>query len=972
MPSPALRWAVVGGLFPLLLISACGGDDHLQPAPTTTATAAPTRSAAPTHTHTPTATQAGPTPTVTTQAASFFRAPALADPTGPGSDRMTGVLPNGRVVAPSGRQATVATFPLNLRVGPSGHIFVTNDGNGNSDFGRYLQVIDPLTLQVQRTASVHFFGLAVSPDGRSVYVANGPNDRIDVFTFDGTSLGPATGPAIQFPAKTFPMGMDITADGQTLYVAGFLSNSFWRVDLTSGAVEQATAEIGNFPYSVVIARDGSRAYVTSWGLNNGNPSNLVPVPLPPTNPNDNARSSVAVVNTSAGTAPRLVTYVPIGRGQRVDNRSVFGGSHPSGMALSPDGTLLYVTASTLDLLSVIDTAANQLVAEIDLNVFADGLQGLYPNAVTVRADGARIYVADAGINAVQVIDVNAAQRTFTPRGFIPAGWYPSALAMSADGQTLYVANAKGVGVGGNGGELVDISARSLNSTSYYIGHIIQGTVSAIDLASVDLVRGTAAVRANNGFDAVPPPVAADPLVPLDFGAGASAQIKYVVYILKENRTYDQVFGDFERGNGDWRLTLFGEEVTPNHHALARQFAMGDNFFDDGEVSYPGHEWITQGNNNDFVEKIWPFEHNGLLGAPYNIEAGMEGFCKAGYIFEALERQGVPFRVYGEPLAFNSRFSAGIDGGGVPSTLRRLLDAFGDIQTLANNVNTLLAGDLEALRALGVKTDILTNEVWPNLKLDYPSNILPDKTDVFRAELFMSELQQFEAGNNLPHFLFIWLPNDHTFGAAPNNPTPRSAVADNDRGLGMVVEALTKSRFWPQMAIFVTEDDAQDGQDHVSAHRTISLVISPYGKRGYLSPVHHSNVGMLKTMELLLGVQPMSQYDRYATDMRDYFTTTPDLTPFTAVAARVRPEKNPDVDAAPNTFLRTAATISQTLNFEEYDEAGPELSRVLWLVHVGERLESERRFAVLSAVALTALLIVGGLFVQRARRSLETS
>jgi DNA-binding beta-propeller fold protein YncE len=903
------------------------------------------------------------------QAVWRYRAPALTEPSGPRPDGL-GVLPNGRIVRPSGRATTVETLPLNLRVGSSGHIFVTNDGNGTEDSDRYLQAIDPHTLEVRRVAADHFFGLAVSPDGQHVYTSYGPGDRVDAFAFDGTTLTPVAGGSITFPAKTFPTGIDISADGTTLYAVGLLSNTFWRVDLGSGMVQQASAKIGDLPYTVVAARDGRRAYVSSWGINNGNPGSIIPAPLPPTDPNNPARSSVAVLDTSTSGPPTLVTYVPIARSQKVDPRNnIFGGSHPSAMALSPDGALLYVTATNLDLLAVVDTATNQTVAEIDLNVFQDNLQGLYPDALAVSADGKRIYVADAGINAVQVIDVDPGARTFTPHGFIPTGWYPSALGLRADGATLYVASAKGLSVGGNGAQLVDISTQSMSDTPYYIGHIIKGMVSAVDLGGVDLDAGTTAVRANNGFDPRSEDtgqVDADNPVPVDFGGGPSAQIKYVVYILKENRTYDQVLGDLPIGNGEPRLTLFGEDVTPNTHALARQYAMGDNFYDDAEVSYPGHEWITQGNNNDFVEKMWPFEYNGLLNAPFNIESGQEGFCKNGYLFEALDRQGVPFRVYGEPLAFNSRFAAGTDGGGVNSTLKLLLNAFGSIQSLVAHIDDLLAGDLDALRAAGVDVDILTNQIWPNLMLSYPSAILPNKTDVSRAQLFSGELSGYVASNNLPNFLFIWLPNDHTFGAVPSMPTPRSAVADNDQALGTVVEALTKSPFWPQMAIFVSEDDAQDGQDHVSAHRTLSLVMSPYVKRGYVSAVHHSNMSMLKTMELLLGVQPMSQYDRYATDMRDYFTGTPDLRTFTALPARVRPELNREVTAAPNPLLREAAEVSTTLNFHEYDEAGPELSRVLWLVHVGERVERQRRMAMLGAVMMAAGLVVAGMLLQRRR------
>ena len=278
-------------VLPLATLLAACGEDEGRFGPLTPSTV-------PVQTVTP-----GPLPTATGPAVTFFRAPALSEPSGPRADRASAVLPNGRIVTPAGRQATVETLPLNLRVGPSGHIFVTNDGNGDEDLGRYLQVIDPQTLEVQRASSVHFFGLAVSPDGHRVYVANGPSDRIDVFAFDGSALSPVSGAAVGFPAKSFPMGLDISADGNTLYVVGFLSNSLWRVDLRTGTIQEAFTKIGNFPYTVVAARDGRRVYVSSWGLNNGNPSNLVPKPLPPTDPNATARSSVAVLDTSTSNQP---------------------------------------------------------------------------------------------------------------------------------------------------------------------------------------------------------------------------------------------------------------------------------------------------------------------------------------------------------------------------------------------------------------------------------------------------------------------------------------------------------------------------------------------------------------------------------------------------------------------------------------------------------------------------------------------
>ncbi|MBI4518549.1 MAG: hypothetical protein HY699_22350 [Deltaproteobacteria bacterium] len=909
----------------------------------------------------------------------LYRSPVDTAPAGP-SSASHGVLPNGRVVEPAGTQVPVNTFPLNLALTPDqAHLIVTNDGYGNEDFGRDVQVVDTASLAVTRTAAPHYLGLALSRDGQRAFVSNGKDNIVQSMELVGGQLS-APEVLATLPEGTYPTGLTVSPDGRYLYVIALLSNSFWTVDLETREVF-AGPYVGNFPYAVVASADGQRAFVSSWGLNNGNPTGVIPAPLPPFDPNAISMSSIVAVNVGDPTLPVFEKYIPVARSMKIDNRSVFGGSHPSAMALSPDGALLYVTATNVDLLVVIDTATLATVAEVQLNQFDSGrgtlaLQGLHPNALAVSADGQRIYIADAGINAVQVIAADPPARTFQPAGFIPTGWYPSALALSGDGSRLYVANGKGLGVGANGADLVNISTQTLSQTEYYIGRIIHGGVSVIDnVNTYDLTAGTAAVRSHNGFDAVslswtdttpgPGEIQRRQPVPVDFGSGPSSLIKHVVFILKENRTYDQVFGDLPEGNGDSRLTLFGERVTPNHHALARQYAFGDNFYNDGEVSIPGHEWIDQGNCTDWSEKTWPFNYNNGGISETVAQTGQEGFTKAGYIFELLDREQVPFRVYGEAFALLSRLAAGINGGGVPSIFGKLVQASGGITNLVAHTGDILAGDLVALRDAGIDVDILTRDVWPNLRLDYPSNILADRTDVERAHIIEEELARYEAQGALPAFLFIWLPNDHTFGAAPNSPTPESAVADNDRALGLVVDALSHSSFWKDMAIFVSEDDAQDGQDHVSAHRTLSLVISPYVRRGYVSHVHHSNVGMLKTMELMLGIGPLSQYDRHATDMRDYFTSVPDLTPYSALAANVRPELNPPPAQAANAYLREAATASVQLDLDNYDEAGPELSRVLWLVHVGQRVEHERRWAVAFTLCLLGLLLSGGLAMQRA-------
>lgn len=909
----------------------------------------------------------------------IYRAPELDAPAGPLPAAGAGVLPNGRTVSPAGVQIPLDTFPLNLALTPDQRfLLVTNDGWGNEEGERGLQLVDLTARTSTRVEVPHYFGLAVAPSGDRVFVSDADGNAVHALRFEAGALTRETEPVANL-APAYPTGLAISPDGSHLYVVGLIDNSFRSIDLASGEMHTADSPVGNFPYTVIISADGSRAFVSSWGLNNANPPfELVP-PLPALDPNSETRSSIGEVDLTNPDAPRLVGYTPIARSLSIDAQTIFGGSHPSAMALSPDGRFLYVTATNLDLLVVLDAATRALVAEVPLNVFESGplvtqLQGLYPNALAVRADGRRIYVADAGINAVQVIDVDPSGPSFTPAGFIPVGWYPSALALSSTG-TLYVANAKGAGIGPNGAELIDINDENIGNTPYYIGRLVKGSLSIVEnVDQFDLAAGTATVRQTNGLapvevrwvDSAP---AANEIqrgmpVPVEFGSGPSEQIKHVVFILKENRTYDQVFGDVPEGDGDPRLALFGETITPNHHALAREFAMGDNFFCDGEVSIPGHEWTDQATTTDFTEKLWPRNYNGNLSSLV-VQFGQEGFAKHGYLFEALDRQKVPYRVYGETFHFLTRYAAGIDGGGAASLYPVILDAFGG--TSANvivHLANLLNGNIAALEQAGVKVDVLRNQVWPNIMLDYPSNILADRTDVERSELFLSELAQFDASGELPSFLFLWLPNDHTFGAAPSMPTPDSAVADNDDGLGRIVDGLTHSRFWPNMAIFVSEDDAQDGQDHVSAHRTISLVMSPYVKRGYISHQHHSNVSMLKTMELLLGVQPLTQYDRAATDMRDYFTSQPDLTPYTARPPQVAARLNPEPEEAPNRYLRRAAELSEDIDLSMYDEGGENLPRVLWLAHAGDQLEQRKGSARWLALSVVISMLAGGLLVGR--------
>jgi YVTN family beta-propeller protein len=886
-----------------------------------------------------------------------YRSPETVAPSGTqGVTR--GVLPNGRIVEPAGSQVALETLPLNLALVPDErYLIVSNDGYRDEDGEQYVQVVDTSTLALTKTptGTGEFLGLALTPDGSRAFVAqdtdNGPVVLSLHVVGNGAMVDPQ--PLAHLPNGSFPTGMAMSPDGHHLYVLGMVTNTLYSIDVDTGTVTEANAKVGNYPYGVILSADGTRAYVSVWGINNGvydKNADPVPAPLPPLYPNDDARSAVAVVDLTNPATPVLQQFIPIARSLAIDNVTIAGGSHPSAMRLSPDGKLLYVTATNVDLLVVIDTTTLETVAEVPLNVFESGplptqLQGLYPNSIAVTADGRRLYLADAGINAVQIIDVNPDARQFTPAGFIPAGWYPTAVLLSGDGKRLYVANGKATGLGPNGGPEFD----KLGLTSDSIHQLLKGSLSVIDgVDTYDGAAGQSLVRARSGFDPVElrwtdgqpdaGEVARGNPVPIEFGSASSDQIQYVVFILKENRTYDQLFGSFAGANGEPDLEMYGETVTPNAHALARQFAMGDNFFNDGDVSTSGHEWADQGNCSDWTEKLWPPNYDRTLPSSV-LEQGQDQFTKNGFFFQALERQGVPYRVYGETLALLSRFAAGDDGKGVSSLLQPLVQAFHGAPT-EDQIFTIANGEIETLRAQGVDVDLIRSAIFPKQNLDFPSNILPNFTDVQRAEIFQNELQTFSASGQFPRFVHIWLPTDHTFGGDPGSPTPRSAVADNDAGLGMIVDALSHSPFWPHMAIFVTEDDPQGGEDHVATHRTVDYVVSPYVNHGYVSHVHHSSMSMTKTMELLLGVKPMSQYDRYATDMRDYFTSTPDLTPYTALPRTFPPEVNPSAANARNHYLRQAAEMSAGIDWGQVDQAGWKLAEILRLIHIGEAAPSD--------------------------------
>ncbi|HYK90792.1 MAG TPA: bifunctional YncE family protein/alkaline phosphatase family protein, partial [Acidobacteriota bacterium] len=528
-------------------------------------------------------------------------------------------------------------------------------------------------------------------------------------------------------------------------------------------------------------------------------------------------------------------------------------------------------------ISAVDVASGKAVEHISVALYPNSPAGSTTNALALSPDGSRLFAANADNNDVAVIDITRSGASKV-LGFIPVGWYPTALAVSRDGKTLYVANGKGNQSMAN--PKGPQPTKRWGREAEYIGRLLLGTVSVIPVPDVEaLARHTEQVYKNV-------PYSEQTRLAVDFSGtsaipkrvGDKSPIEHVIYIIKENRTYDQVFGDIKEGNGDPNLTLFGEEITPNIHALAREFVLLDNLYCDAEVSADGHNWSMGAYATDYVEKTWPSQYSDRRKT-YDYEGGAAIVApSAGYIWDACRRAGVSYRSYGEWVS-----------------------------------NGLRPGDPGKARAAALEGHI--DPHYRGWDLEY--------SDIDRAKRFLSELKRFESEGEMPRFQVVRLGNDHTKGVQPGALSPRSYVAQNDLALGMLVDGVSKSKFWPTTAIFVIEDDAQNGPDHVDAHRTEALAISPYIKRRTVDSTMYSTSSMLRTMELILAIPPMSQYDASATPMFASFGDKPDLTAFSARPARHSlTEKNP--------AGRAGARRSMEMNFDEADAAPDiELNEIIW-------------------------------------------
>jgi YVTN family beta-propeller protein len=735
-------------------------------------------------------------------------------------------LPTRQILRPAGQRLAFGGRPVDLALAPDGKtVFVKNMKN--------LLVVDVASWTLTQTlnypsngASMH--GIAVRPDGAHVYVTGSGNELYDWrvaanghVSYDRT---------ISLPSGSDPCGLALSGDGSKAYVCLSISNQLAVVDLASGMVIQQIP-VGIAPWDVVLAPSGKLAWVSDWGGRWPTKGDLTA----------SSAGTAVVVDTRGVAASGAVSLINLATG--AESAQVPTGLHPSDLALSHNGKTLFVANANSDTVTVINTRSVKAQETIYLRPGPALPFGSEPDGLALSRDGKTLLVACAGNNAISVVRLPNWRHTHSAvQGFFPTDWFPGAVTVG--GGFAYVANVKGLGTRAG-----QPAATSYNSSAFL------GTVDRIPIPSgKGLARETARVIENGRIarikQASQPALDGQPPVPVPVRLGEPSVFKHVLYILKENKTYDQVFGDLPRGNGRADLCVYPRRVTPNHHALALQYVLLDNFYCNGVNSADGHSWSTEGNSGDHLEKSF-----GGFVRSYTFGDDPLTYSSSGFIWNNVLEHGLSFRNYGE-----------FDYASVPSGASWLKI----YQDFTNGTHSVTFAQNIGVVSLCPYSS--TNV--PGWDLDIP--------DVVRAYGFLKELHAAEAAGKWATFQLLYLPNDHTGGAPP----PQAQVADNDLALGQVVEAVTKSAFGSNTVIFVVEDDPQSGYDHVDGHRSLCLVISPYTKRVQTVSAFYNQAGVLHTMEQILGLPPMNQQDAMAPLMFECFTNTPEFTPYAALPNQI--------------------------------------------------------------------------------------
>jgi DNA-binding beta-propeller fold protein YncE len=838
------------------------------------------------------------------------------------------VTPVNQIVTPAGAQVELPGIrPNALALSPDGKILVTaglahelvvlDSATGNilqhialpSGKVREPQPLNAPILGAGEKAQLSFTGLKFSPDGARLYLANVSGD-VKVFAVSrdhkveplfSIQLPPANAPERE---NEIPAGLAVSADGKKLYVAGNLSNRLLELDAASGKVLR-TWNVGVAPFDVALA--GRKIYVSNWGGRRPDAGSA-------TGPA--GRGTLVRVDARSIASEGSVSVIDLAQGQiSATPREIVVGPHAGALALSPNGRFLVAASAGSDFLSVIDTRSDEVVETVTTRQMPGDPFGAQPNALAFDASGKILYCANGSQNAVAVFQ-------FAPRetkllGLIPAGWFPGALAFDARGKKICVANLKSIGTKTEQAKFGAVGF-GFNTKQY------AGSLSLIPIPSkTALAAFTQKALSNLRYPLLaqaqlPPRLNRAPQ-PVPERAGEPSVFKHVIYIIKENRTYDQVLGDVREGNGDGSLCNFGERVTPNQHKLVREFALLDNTYCSGILSADGHQWADTGLATEYVERSfagWPRSYpSGGFGL-----AGSDAlaYSPAGFIWDNALAHGKTVHDFGEFTTASKRWKNPSQRGKIG-----FAESWKDFTTGANAIEYACEPDIEALRPF-IEKD------WCSWDLSVP--------DVLRAAKFIARLKEFEQAGNLPALTILWLPNDHTDGVKPGSPTPAAMVADNDLALGQVVEAVSRSAFWKDTCIFAIEDDPQNGWDHVSGYRTTAYVVSAYTKRHAVIGTQYNQTSLLRTMELMLGLPPMNQFDAMATPMFDCFTNAPDFAAFSAVTNNVPlDEMNPPPQKISDAQRRKDAVASAKLPLDQPDRCDENvLNRILWRATMGTK------------------------------------
>ncbi|KQS32274.1 bifunctional YncE family protein/alkaline phosphatase family protein [Pedobacter sp. Leaf194] len=757
------------------------------------------------------------------------------------------LLPNGWKLSPAGHSIQLGDLPLNMQVSASGKFAaITNNGQSTQS----VQLIDTRTEQIldEKILKKSWYGLAFSRDEKHLYVSGGNDNIILDFGISANKL--AKSDTIKLgevwpKGKISPAGIAVNKDNSRLFTVTKEDSSLYIINPDEKKILKKI-QLPAIAYSCILSPDESSLYVSLWG-----------------------GRAIAIVNLAAEKIASLIAV----------------GDHPNELLLNKKGNYLFVANANDNTVSVINTLNNKVVETIATTLYATQLTGSTTNGLALSANEKTLYIANADNNCLAVFDVSK-PGTSQSQGFIPVGWYPTSVKVV--GSKIMVSNGKGntsmanpqgpqpISKADNSGYQMGSTA---NNKLQYIAGLFKGTLSFIDVPKVEQLKAyTAQVYANTPFTDKRTLIAdGEEGNPIPRRQGEQSPIKHVFYIIKENRTYDQVLGDMPQGNGDSSLTLFGRKITPNQHAFAENYVLLDNFYVDAEVSADGHNWSMAAYATDVVEKTWPTSY-GARGGTTNYEGGRPvTYPKGGFIWDYCQRAGVSYRSYGE---------------------------FGDYGKA--NIKSL-QGHMCASS--------------PGFDMDI--------TDQVRADAWIKDFDSLLVNKSVPQFSTLRVSNDHTSGQKKGKVSPQSAVADNDLAVGRILERLSHSEIWKESVVFILEDDAQNGPDHVDAHRSPAYVVGPYVKKKTAVHTMYSTSGFLRTMELILGLPPMSQYDAAAVPLFECFTNKPDFTPYNVITPLINLDNR-------NVAVNESSKRSELFNFAKEDSAPDlDLNEVIWKSVKGE-------------------------------------